>query len=322
MPAPGAPRTMARWRLLRAALALAAPAQTLCFVGSFVRPSPHAASLPRLRPARGAVLLAPAMLRAGSSSRGPGAAELTGGRWRRSRAGGKQPGAPLTSLNVKKGKGTTPNNKAKKGREAYLAAKRKLESQQAASDEQPRPEDEDAWTMEEAWLEHTQAIDKVMTEAAPDFAAGPAVVEVALGAPEKWWDEVVVPRLRRIASAAYDSLSVETARGVRVVDVGTGTGTMLPLLSGSMPAGVEGTVVAVDVCEAMLDIVQDRFPSIPLLQADFSSINPRDLHPIFQSLEGGQDAGETAEQTDAELAASGGGKVGLMYAQISACACA
>ena len=147
-------------------------------------------------------------------------------------------------------------------------------------------------------------------------------MEVALGAPEKWWDEVVVPRLRRIASAAYDGLSVQTARGVRVVDVGTGTGTMLPLLSGSMPAGVEGTVVAVDVCEAMLDIVQDRFPSIPLLQADFSSINPRDLHPIFQSLEGGQDAGETAEQTDAELAASGGGKVGLMYAQISACACA
>ena len=220
----------------------------------------------------------------------------------------------LTSLNLKKGKGTAPNNPKKKGREAYLAAKKKLEAQRMTSsedgesDQQPRPAEDETWTMEEAWDDHTQAIARVMTEAAPDFAKTPAVVEVALGAPEKWWNDVVVPRLARIAAAAYDGL--EVAHGdVRVLDVGTGTGTMLPHLTAGMPAGVEGKVVALDVCDAMLDIVEERYPDTPMLNADFSGVTPRDLHPVFSPdavVEDGKEA------TDAEMAATGDGKVDVV----------
>jgi SAM-dependent methyltransferase len=219
----------------------------------------------------------------------------------------------LTALDVKKGKGTAPNNPKKKGREAYLAAKKALEAQRAASpqdcasaDAQPRPGEDDTWTMEEAWEDHTAVLARVMTEAAPDFAAGPAVVEVALGAPEKWWSEVVIPRLTRIAEAAYNGVA-PTNEQLRVIDVGTGTGTMLPHLTAAQPAGVDCKVVGVDLCEAMLDIVEERFPDVPLLTADFSAITPQDLHAVLCP----EDAEEKRE-SPAEMAASGNGKVDLV----------
>ena len=224
--------------------------------------------------------------------------------------------ARLTALEAKKGKGTAPNKAAKKGRAAYLAAKDALAAKQAAASSedgavvedgaQPRPGEVDTWTMEEAWEDHTQAMARAMTEAAPDFAQSAAVVEVALGAPEQWWREVVTPRLSRIAAAAYEGL--EASHGsLRVLDVGTGTGTMLPHLKAALPQGVNGSVVAVDVCEAMLDIVEERYPDVPLLTADFSALTPMDLHPLFAP-----DDVTDAQATPAEWAASGNGKVDVV----------
>jgi len=220
----------------------------------------------------------------------------------------------LTALEAKKGKGTAPNNPPKKGRAAYLAAKKALAAKQAAASPgdgaddgaQPRPGEVDTWTMEEAWEDHTQALARVMTEAAPDFAQSAAVVEVALGAPEKWWSEVVTPRLSRIAAAAYDGLG--TSHGdLRVLDVGTGTGTMLPHLTAALPQGVDGVVAAVDLCEAMLDIVEARYPDVPMLTADFSTLTPMDLHPLFAP-----DDDTAAEATPAEWTATGNGKVDVV----------
>lgn len=221
----------------------------------------------------------------------------------------------LTALNAKKGKGTAPNSKPKKGREAYLAAKKRLEDQRAAagdsSDEplatvQPRPGEAEAWTMEEAWQDHNQELSRVMTEAAPDFAKTSAVAEVALGAPEKWWNEVVAARLARIAAAAYGNLAVKYD-DLRVLDVGTGTGTMLPHLSSAMPADVDGKVIGVDLCEAMLDIVEDRYPDVPLLNADFSTLAAEDLHLLIDP----EDT-EGVQASPAEFAASGNGKVDIV----------
>ena len=224
--------------------------------------------------------------------------------------------ARLMALEAKKGKGTAPNKAAKKGRAAYLAAKDALAAKQAAASSedgavvedgaQPRPGEVDTWTMEEAWEDHTQAMARAMTEAAPDFAQSAAVVEVALGAPEQWWREVVTPRLSRIAAAAYEGL--EASHGsLRVLDVGTGTGTMLPHLKAALPQGVNGSVVAVDVCEAMLDIVEERYPDVPLLTADFSALTPMDLHPLFAP-----DDDTAAQATPAEWTATGNGKVDVV----------
>ena len=222
-------------------------------------------------------------------------------------------GLSLTVLNGgKKGKGTAPNNPRKKGRDAYLAAKKALEAQRAAcpdgaaADDQPRPGDDDTWTMEEAWEDHTKVLERVMTEAAPDFAASPTVVEVALGAPEKWWKEVVIPRLARIAEAAYDGLSTKHG-DLRVLDVGTGTGTMLPHLAAAQPPGIDTKLVAVDLCEAMLDIVEEHFPDVPLINADFSTLTPQDLHRMLDP----EDTA-AAEETPAQWAASGKGKVDVV----------
>ena len=220
----------------------------------------------------------------------------------------------LTALTAKKGKGTAPNSKPKKGREAYLAAKKRLEAQRAAAGDstdepvanvQPRPGEEDTWTMAEAWQDHNQELSRVMTEAASDFAKNPAVAEVVLGAPEKWWDDVVVPRLARIAAAAYsDTVKFDD---LRVLDVGTGTGTMLPHLLSAMPADVKGKVMAVDLCEAMLDLVEQRHPDVPLLNADFSTIAAEDLILLIDP----EDT-EGAKASPAELAASGSGKVDIV----------
>lgn len=204
-----------------------------------------------------------------------------------------------------------PNYKPKKGREAYLAAKKELEEAQHSSHEDsgtdgPRPGEDETWTMEEAWEDHTKELARVMTEAAPDFASGPAVCEVALGAPAKWWNDVVVPRLARIASSSFAGLDLSHA-DLRVIDVGTGSGTMLPHLTAALPAGVDTTIIALDVCEAMLDIVEERFPEIPLLNADFSALTPQDIHPVLNP-----DDSEGAEASPAEMAASGNGKVDVI----------
>jgi len=54
-------------------------------------------------------------------------------------------------------------------------------------------------TLQERLDAHNEVIEEVMREAAEDFAARPATVEVALEAPAKWWSTVVHPRLDRIA---------------------------------------------------------------------------------------------------------------------------
>ena len=191
-------------RLLPAALALACPAQMVCFAPTipgvpFASRSATTGVCTHLRPAQ--------LLR-------KSIATSVSGMWYKQPAIAEYGRAlRLTALDLKKGKGTAPNKKAKKGREAYLAAKKALEANQAAPSEgvaaevQPRPGDDDLWTMEEAWEDHTKELARVMTEAAPDFAQSPAVVEVALGAPEKWWNEVVIPRLARIAKTAFEGMA-------------------------------------------------------------------------------------------------------------------
>jgi len=158
--------------------------------------------------------------------------------------------------------------------------------------------------MEEAWEDHTKELARVMTEAAPEFAAGSAVCEVALGAPEKWWGDVVVPRLARIAASSYDGLALKHS-DLRVLDVGTGSGTMIPHLTAALPAGVQGHIIAVDICEAMLDIVEERFPDTLLLNADFSALTPQDVHHVLNP-------DDSEEAGASEMAASGNGKVDLV----------
>ena len=58
---------------------------------------------------------------------------------------------------------------------------------------------EPGYTLQDRLDAHNEVIEEVMREAAEDFAARPATVEVALEAPAKWWSTVVHPRLDRIA---------------------------------------------------------------------------------------------------------------------------
>lgn len=73
---------------------------------------------------------------------------------------------------------------------------------------------EPAFTLQERLDAHNEVIEEVYREAAEDFAARPANVEVALEAPAKWWSEVVGPRLDRIAG----DLCTLLPRGVALCD--------------------------------------------------------------------------------------------------------
>jgi len=140
---------------------------------------------------------------------------------------------------------------------------------------------ESDFSLQEQLDAHNEVIEEVMRDAAADFAERAATVEVALEAPAKWWDEVVGPRLDRIAAAAGLS------PGDVVLDVGVGTGTMIGFLTKDGRAR-EADVVGVDLCEEMLDIASERYPEATLVVGDV-------LTATLADLQLDKDAGEDAE---------------------------
>jgi SAM-dependent methyltransferase len=96
------------------------------------------------------------------------------------------------------------------------------------------------------------------------------IVEVALDVPERWWNEVVMPRLDRIAEGG------NLAPGKRVLDVGTGVGTMVGLVSKPGRAHAHD-VVGLDLCQEMLEVAQDQHPDATFVLGDIMDFELRDL---------------------------------------------
>ena len=76
----------------------------------------------------------------------------------------------------------------------------------------------------------------------------------------------VPERLERIVSVA------EITRRDTVLDVGTGTGILLPLIIGYDPK----SIYANDLSKAMLDSVHDKFPDVSILHGDISRLQLHD----------------------------------------------
>ena len=72
----------------------------------------------------------------------------------------------------------------------------------------------------------------------------------------------VMARLREIVASA------ELRPGAVVLDVGTGTGVLIPLIQSYQPS----TVLACDVAEKMLQRAQDRYPLVHTYHADIISL--------------------------------------------------
>ena len=70
-------------------------------------------------------------------------------------------------------------------------------------------------------LDHNELLIDAMKENLEEFRRLKTVVEVPLEVPVAWWNEVVAHRMDRIAESA--ALTPE----MRVLDIGTGTGTMI-----------------------------------------------------------------------------------------------
>ena len=83
----------------------------------------------------------------------------------------------------------------------------------------------------------------------------------------------VPERLAQIVAAA------EIRRRDTVLDVGTGTGILLPLIQGYGPK----TIYANDLSEAMLESVKSRFPEVLTLQGDISRLQlpERSIEVVF-----------------------------------------
>jgi len=148
---------------------------------------------------------------------------------------------------------------------------------------------EPAFTLQERLDAHNEVIEEVYREAAEDFAARPANVEVALEAPAKWWSEVVGPRLDRIADAA------KLSPGEWVLDVGVGTGTMIEFLTKEGRAR-EADVVGIDISEEMLEIASERYPDATFVLGDVLTASLSDLQP-------GADEEDVEDQAPVEGAA-------------------
>ena len=85
--------------------------------------------------------------------------------------------------------------------------------------------------------------------------------------------EGVPERLAQITAAA------EITHRDTVLDVGTGTGILLPLIQGYGPK----TIYANDLSEAMLESVKSRFPEVVTLQGDISRLQlpERSVEVVF-----------------------------------------
>jgi len=122
---------------------------------------------------------------------------------------------------------------------------------------------------------HSEAVEEFMTNSAQEFCSKPTVVEVVLDAPEKWWDDVVSPRLDRIAEECGVTASS------RILDVGTGTGAMIAYLTKDGRAKEEN-IVGLDLCEPMLEEAAKRFPAATMVQGDIADISI-DAFPVPES---------------------------------------
>jgi demethylmenaquinone methyltransferase/2-methoxy-6-polyprenyl-1,4-benzoquinol methylase len=79
--------------------------------------------------------------------------------------------------------------------------------------------------------------------------------------------EDIGPRLARVASSGRIS------GGNRVLDVGTGTGILIPYILDML--GDEGTILAIDISSGMLAVARKKFPqqNVEFLEADVSETN-------------------------------------------------
>jgi ubiquinone/menaquinone biosynthesis C-methylase UbiE len=70
------------------------------------------------------------------------------------------------------------------------------------------------------------------------------------------WDNLLTEEARMCLKGIIDDLSI--ARGSTVLDVGTGTGVLIPFLAEAV--GPSGTVVAVDFAAEMLAVARKKYP--------------------------------------------------------------
>lgn len=85
-----------------------------------------------------------------------------------------------------------------------------------------------------------------------------------------WWTSVVVPRLKEIVKTA------EIKKEDVIFEVGSGPGTLLKYICEDESTNVDN-VYAVDLCEEMIDIVEERFPDVNTLLADFLELSKGSL---------------------------------------------
>lgn len=86
----------------------------------------------------------------------------------------------------------------------------------------------------------------------------------------------MVPRLRAIAAAG------QLQPGTRVLDVGTGTGVLLPFFK---EQGVDlADVVGVDVSPGMLEVARRRYPQAGFWEGDVADFRPAEGEELFDAV--------------------------------------
>jgi SAM-dependent methyltransferase len=113
--------------------------------------------------------------------------------------------------------------------------------------------------------------------------------------------EEVMDRLRQIVASA------DLHPGETVLDVGTGTGVLIPLIQSYRPS----LVLACDLAERMLARVRQRYPHVPAFQCDIvrSPVKAASLDVIFMNAMFGNLADKRAACSNAAQALRPGGRL-------------
>lgn len=84
------------------------------------------------------------------------------------------------------------------------------------------------------------------------------------------WDDLLTDEVRMRLKGIIDDLSL--ARGSKVLDVGTGTGVLIPFLADAV--GPAGTVVAVDFAAEMLAVARKNYPwpNVQYIEAEVTAL--------------------------------------------------
>jgi len=93
------------------------------------------------------------------------------------------------------------------------------------------------------------------------------------------WDNIVIVDERKINYALEE---LEIAEGDRILDVGTGTGVMIPFLLERI--GKEGKITAVDIAENMLNIAKEKFQDEDRVKFLKKDIEVETIDELFNSI--------------------------------------